>query len=478
MKKNNEIKRINKISRKEFLGRVALGIGGVVFNSMWLPAFGFSDESVSNISGSKPNILIIVADDLGWRDVGYHGSEIKTPTLDKLAKENVQLNQFYVCPTCSPTRAALLTGKFPSRFGILNPIGGKSTQALPKDVINIAKLLKQVGYATALIGKWHLGLTLETGPNHYGFDYTYGYLHGQIDQYKHVYKNGEKTWHRNGVFIDEKGHATDLITYEAIKYITEVRDKSKPFFLEVTFSVPHFPLQEEDKWVEPYKETIKNDSRRMFAASVTHMDYSIKCLLEILKKEDLEKNTIVFFISDNGAQENWYPTPREYNGEHRPNDVLGDNRPLRDWKTSLYEGGIRVPAIVRWPGKLTPCKVDEVISVTDILPTVAYLAGAKITREMHLDGKNVWSAIAEGGSTGKREIYGRTKNQIALRYGDWKLVHNGKTPDKGTDELYNIKDDPYEKNNVAKDHPDIVKSLLYRIRKISESDVIVDYPDA
>lgn len=475
----SEIKNEKKsLSRREFLSRSALGLGGAVAGSVWLPSFSHATQRKSVKDKSKPNIIIMVADDQGWRDVGYHGSEIKTPTLDKLANENVQLNQFYVCPTCSPTRASLLTGKYPSRYGILGPIGGKSTQALPTEAMNIAKILKSAGYATALTGKWHLGLTLETGPNHYGFDYTYGYLHGQVDQFTHVYKNGDRTWHRNGKFVDEEGHATDLITNEAIKYISEIRDKNKPFFLEVTFSVPHYPLQEEDKWVEPYKKSIKNDSRRMFAASVAHLDYSVNRILETLEKEQLDKDTIIFFLSDNGGQENWLKPGKDYNGEHGPYDVLGDNRPLRDYKTSLYEGGIKVPSIVRWPGKLKAHIVDEVISVTDILPTVAYLAGVSLEHDLKLDGKNVWAAIAEGGSTGKREIYGRTKNQISLRYGEWKIIHDGGTPDEGNDELYNLKSDPYEKNNVAVKHPDIVKSLLERVKKISETDVIVDFPDA
>lgn len=474
-----EKKKANKgLSRREFLSRSALGIGGAVASSVWIPALTHAAQKISAGEKSKPNILIMVADDQGWRDVGFHGSEIKTPTLDKLADENVQLNEFYVCPTCSPTRASLLTGKYPSRYGILGPIGGKSTQALPTDAMNLPKALKKAGYSTALTGKWHLGLTLETGPNHYGFDYTYGYLHGQVDQFTHVYKNGDRTWHRNGKFVDEKGHATDLITNEAIKYITDIRDKSKPFFLEVTFSVPHYPLQEEEKWIAPYKDTIKNDSRRIFAASVAHLDYSVGKILETLKKENLEKDTIVFFLSDNGGQQNWLKPGKDYNGEHGPYDVLGDNRPLRDYKNSLYEGGIRVPSIVRWPGKLKANVVDEVISVADILPTVAYLAGVKLDQNLNLDGKNVWTAIAEGGSTGKREIYGRTKNQIALRYDEWKLVHNGGTPDEGKDELYNLKSDPNEKNNVADKHTEIVKSLLERMRKISETDVIVDFPDA
>ena len=437
-----------------------------------------SAKSEFDLPSSKPNIIIIVADDLGWRDIGYNGSEIKTPALDKLANENIKLTNFYVSPTCSPTRAALISGKYPSRFGILGPIGGKSTQSLPRDVINLPTILKSVGYNTALTGKWHLGLSLETGPNNYGFEYTYGFLHGQIDQYKHVYKFGDRTWHRNGKFVDEEGHATDLITNESIKYITEIRDKSKPFFLAVTYSVPHFPLQEEEKWVAPYKETIENDSRRIFAASVAHMDDAIARIINTVQNEGLKENTLILFMSDNGGQENWIPTVKEYNGEHGPNDVLGNNLPLRDWKKALYEGGIRVPAIISYPDQLKQGQLDEVISVTDILPTIAHVVGFDILPDTKLDGKNIWNTLSEGVSEGEREIYGRTKNQIALRKGDWKLIHKGKTPEKGRDELYNLKDDPYEKNNIAKDHPEIVKIMLDRIKVLAESDVIVDYPDA
>ncbi len=467
----------NKLSCIKIFRKIAVIIVGILLGSMWIPGSGCEGSRSDFESNLKPNILIMVADDAGWRDVGYHGSEISTPALDKLSKTGVQLNQFYVCPTCSPTRASLLTGKYPSRFGILGPIGGKSTQALPTDVVNMASLLKKNGYQTALTGKWHLGLSLESGPNHYGFDYTYGYLHGQIDQYKHVYKFGDRTWHRNGEFVDEEGHATDLITNEAVKYLTELRDKSRPFFLQVTYSVPHFPLQEEDKWVEPYKNIIENKSRRMFAASVAHMDHSIEKIMAVIKSEKLEENTLVIFVSDNGGQENWFPKETEYNGEHGPNDVLGDNRPLRDWKKSLYEGGIRVPAIIYWPGKIEHSITNEVISVADLLPTIAALTGSQINSNAELDGKNVWNAIAEGGSIGEREIYGRTKQQIALRYGNWKLVHNGKTPGKGTQELYDLSTDPYEKNDVAEDHPDVVNNLMERIKIIAADDIIIKTPD-
>ncbi|MEJ2195541.1 MAG: sulfatase-like hydrolase/transferase, partial [Ignavibacteriaceae bacterium] len=303
-------------------------------------------ENDYNIS-SKPNFVLFVADDAGWHDVGYHGSEIKTPNIDKLANSGVELNQFYVYPTCSPSRAALLTGKYASRFGIGEPIAMKSEQVLPTNVKTLPEALKQVGYQTALTGKWHLGLSLESGPGHYGFDYTYGYLHGQIDQYTHRYKNGDRTWYRGNEFIDEKGHATDLITNEVINYITKVREKSSPFFIYVAYSVPHYPLQEEDKWIEPYKNINDADSRKLFDASMAHMDFSIGRIIQTLEDEQLLENTIAIFISDNGGQESWYPEKESkiklYDGKFGPYPKLGDNSPLKGYKAELYEGGIRVP---------------------------------------------------------------------------------------------------------------------------------------
>jgi len=406
---------------------------------------------------AQPNILIIVADDAGWKDVGYHDSEIQTPHIDKLIETGVELDQFYVFPTCSPTRASLLTGRYASRFGIAGPITMKSKQALPPDVLTLPELLRQNGYATAITGKWHLGLRPESGPRQYGFEYTYGYLHGQIDQYTHKYKNGDRSWHRNDKLIDEEGHATDLITNEAQKYITQLRDKSNPFFLYVAFSVPHYPVQEEEKWIKPY-ESIENESRRLFAASVAHMDDAIGQLIQTLEDENLRENTLVIFISDNGAQESWSPT-FEYEMRHGPYDRLGDNGDLRDWKVSLYEGGIRVPAVVNWPAQLDPRKEKQMLHINDIYPTVASLAKAKITDELKLDGNNIWQTLKNGKNLKDRVLYLRTDNQIILRIGDWKLVHRVEISKDGKDELYNIAKDPFEKDNVIDAHPKIVEKL-------------------
>jgi arylsulfatase A-like enzyme len=415
-----------------------------------------------------PNILLLVADDAGWHDVGYNDSEIMTPNIDNLAKTGIELDRFYVFPTCSPTRAALLSGRNPSRYGILGPIAMRSKQILPAETVTLPALLQKQGYTTAITGKWHLGLRPENGPLQYGFDYTYGYLHGQIDQYTHKYKNGDRSWHRNDVFIEEEGHATDLITREAVQLIKKMKGKNKPFFLYVPFSVPHYPLQEEEKWIKPY-QFIENKSRRLYAASMTHMDDAIGRLLQTLAEEQLRENTLVIFISDNGAQENWTPE-FEYNGKHGPYDRLGDNRPLRDWKGSLYEGGIRVPAILNWPEKLFPGKVKQMISVTDIYPTIAYLAGIAADPSLKLDGFNAWPAIADGDSLAQRYLYWRTSEQSALIRGKWKLICSSGTADSEDCELYNIESDPEEKNDIAKQHVDIASELQSLLEKEIQKD--------
>jgi arylsulfatase B len=206
--------------------------------SVFLIAIVLAFTACGNPSGHKkketrPNFLVIIADDAGWNDVGYHGSAINTPNIDKLAGEGARLNRFYACPTCSPTRATLLTGKPASRMGILAPISGRSEKTLPDSLETLPQVLKKHGYKTALSGKWHLGLKPETGPEAYGFDFSYGFLHGQIDQYTHHYKNGDRSWHRNGEFIDEEGHSTDLITWDAIQQITRFASEKVPFYLQV-----------------------------------------------------------------------------------------------------------------------------------------------------------------------------------------------------------------------------------------------------
>jgi arylsulfatase B len=414
-----------------------------------------SQNIAAQVRERPPNILILLADDVGWNDVGYHGSEIKTPNVDRLAREGVELHHFYAYATCSPSRAALLTGRNPDRFGLLGPIGKTTHIALPRNVNTLADVLRQSGYVTALIGKWHLGRRPQNRPRQYGFDYSYGQLDGEVDKYEHRYQDGSPSWHRNDHLVEEKGHTDDLITAEAIRFLSKTRDKRKPFFLYVPFGLAHFPHQEEDRWTNPYKITIGNNSRRVFAAATTHMDYNVGRLLTALADERLVENTIVIFFSDNGGGKEKRFNSSDYNGKFPDYDRYGSNEPLRGYKDELYEGGIRVPAIVRWPGKLKPAKVMQVISVNDLYPTLARSAKAQVVEAPTLDGMNVWPFISGELTRAERILYWRTQEQAAVRKGDWKLIRRGKNFADGSlseadgDELFNLALDPYETNNLA-----------------------------
>lgn len=415
------------------------------------------------ITKENPNILIIIADDAGWNDVSYNGSEINTPNIDWLANNGVQLNRFYANPTCSPSRVSLLTGMPASRIGIVAPISGKSKKTLPDSITTLPQVLKKHNYENALFGKWHLGLDISNGPNAFGFDYSYGFLHGQIDQYTHRYKNGDASWYRNDKMIEEEGHTTDLITKEAIEWLTKKRDTTKSFYVQLAHSAPHFPLQEEDKWKEPYLETIKDSSRRDFAAAMSHMDNSIALIIQTLKEQNLEDNTLVIFMSDNGAMENWYPTT-QYNGEHGPNPVLGNNKPLRDWKASNYEGAIRVPAIVYWKNHLDSEKNSNYMSVSDVMPTILSLINSEIPKDV--EGVNVWNSIINSKEELKHDIYVRGHKQESLIHQPYKIIrkrHKDGSP--ANYQLYNIEIDPEEKNNIIDEDLAIANKMKMLLEK-------------
>lgn len=417
-------------------------------------------------SARQPNVLLIVADDLGWRDIGYHDSDTRTPNLDRLARAGVRLERHYVYPTCSPTRCGLLTGRNPSRFNIHAPIAGRDKAALPKDTMTLARALQARGYDTALCGKWHLGLTLAVGPRQYGFDHSYGSLHGQIDQLTHRYKNGDRSWHRDDEFVDEPGHATDLITAEAVKFLTAKR--AKPFFLWVAFSVPHYPLQEDEKWVDPYRKTIANESRRLNAASITHMDDAIGKLIGAIERSGQLTNTLIVFTSDNGGQRN-YASKTDYEGKHGPYPVLGDNRPLRGWKTELYEGGIRVPAFAYWKGTLAPAVVDHTMSYLDWFPTIGRLAGMEVAPAWRLEGRDVWPLLTgKGTPPADPVLYWNTGNARAVVDGNLKLIVP-RAKAKAA-ELFDLAADPAEKRNLAAEKPDVAAALRKKLDTAAKLD--------
>lgn len=411
---------------------------------------------------NKPNIVFIIADDLGWRDIGYQDAEIKTPHLDKLAQSGRRFDQHYVLPTCTPTRVGLMSGLYPSRFGVLSPAYGR---IFGDDTVTLPEALKRKGYATHISGKWHMGSPPECTPLKYGFTASYGYFHGQIDPYTHHYKTGVPSWHRNDRYLTEEGHATDLITREAVRVISDAH--SRPFFLYVAYSVPHFPLKEPEQWTAPYSH-IKDDSRRWFAASVTHMDDGIGQIVKALEETGRRDNTLVVFVSDNGGQRSWH-SKSQYKGRYadKPHKVLGDNRPLRGWKGDCYEGGIRVPALVNWPGRLTPGVIKPPVHIVDWLPTLCGLAGARRSGGPPLDGRDIWPVIRGERRPPPRTLYWKTPKASAIRVGGWKLIVNNKN---NRAELFNLRDDPLEKRDLAGEAPDKLAALKKAMAQVAARD--------
>jgi arylsulfatase A-like enzyme len=402
----------------------------------------------------KPNIVLILADDLGYGDVGYYGSSYKTPQLDALANVGVRLDCHYVFPACSPTRAALLTGRYASRFGCTSP---QNKRVLPFDTVTLASALKSAGYHTALTGKWHLGSRPEWGPNKFGFDHGYGLLAGSCGPYDHRYKTGPytKTWHRNGSFFEEEGHVTDLITREAVRVIKTKRER--PFFLYVPFTAVHLPIDEPQKWLDANKN-IPDFGERLRAADATHLDDCIRQIVEALEQQNLRENTLLIFLSDNGAHG---PIPNNepgYPAKYPAVQTGGSNAPFRGGKWSLYEGGIRTPAIVSWPGRLQPGKIDAPLHVTDWMPTLCALAGYKPEKDLKWDGRDIWPMLTgQVAAPETRTLYwlGPGRESSAVRQGDWKLVVS-----KGdNEELFNLADDPGEKKNLAAQLPNRVAEL-------------------
>jgi len=414
----------------------------------------------------RPNILLIVSDDQGWADVGYHGSPIKTPHIDRLAREGLVLDQHYVAPMCTPTRAALLTGRYWSRFGCTTP---KNERVLPWKTWTLARALKQAGYTTHITGKWHLGSKTEWGPKKFGFDFSHGSLAGGVNPINHLYKRGpfSKTWHRNDRLIDEEGHVTDLIGAEAVKFIEAKH--AKPFFIYVPFTAVHTPFDEPQTWLDGASH-IEPD-RQQYAACTQHMDAMIGKMVEALDRTGQRGNTLIIFFSDNGGtngdDSNQYPDTKV------KGKICGLNTPLRGWKTLVYEGGIRVPAFVHWPKMLKPGKVSTPLHVIDWMPTICALLEIPQPEGVKWDGVNVWPTLKgeEDPAVANRELYwqGVSKKSAALRQGKWKLVvHRRKGQDQV--ELFDLSVDPNEKRNLAAEQAPRVAAMLKALAAQGERD--------
>jgi arylsulfatase A-like enzyme len=415
---------------------------------------------------NKPNIVYIVADDLGWRDVGFNGAtDIKTPNLDKLAETGARLEQFYAQPMCTPTRAALLTGRYPNRYGLQTiVIPSVSTYGLSTDEWLLPQALKEAGYQSAIIGKWHLGHgDRKYWPKQRGFDYQYGPLIGELDYFTHE-EHGVLDWYRDNKLVKEDGYTTTLLGNDAVKYINE-RNATVPFFLYLAFNAPHTPYQALKEYIDRYKN-IEDPTRRIYAGMVTCLDDQIGRVVDALDKRKLRDNTLIIFQSDNGGTCNAMFTG--VMADVSKIKIPCDNGPYREGKGTLYEGGTRVCALVNWPGHVPAgITVNEMIHVVDMYPTLVKLAGASTTKCKPLDGLDIWGTISEGKPSPRTEIvYNVEPFRAAIREGDWKLIWRPLLP--SLVELHNIAQDPSEKNNFAAEHPDKVAELQKRIEELAK----------
>jgi arylsulfatase A-like enzyme len=423
---------------------------------------------------AKPNIILILADDLGWRDVGFNDSEIQTPHLDGLAEKGRQLTHFYAHPTCSPTRASLMTGQSALRLGVTLPFSKLNPTGLPIDRTLLPQFLQQHGYQTALAGKWHLGPRNKAYlPNARGFESFYGHVTGGVGYWDHVH-GGHYDWQRDGVTSRDEGYATHLVTDEALR-VLRTRDKSKPLFLYLAYGAPHLPNEAPADALAQYRH-IGSEKRRTHAAMVSEMDAGIGRVLKELAAQGMSDDTLIMFMSDNGGltQDRILP-PIAYHlldgmervfGTPLPIRVLefirvnvhdgaADNGQLRGGKGSVLEGGIRVPALIHWPSQLKAGVYDERMHVTDVLPTIMQAVTGSADVGQLVDGQSRWPSLALGAPMGPSPFVAVGADGKALFRGRWKLIERA----SGEVELYDIADDPLEERNLAPAKPEITAQL-------------------
>ena len=455
-------------------------------------------DRVVSAAEPTPNILFLVADDLGWSDVGWHGGFGKTPNLDRLAREGLELDQHYVQPVCTPTRTALMSGRYPGRFGP-HALSPSNLRAMPLGTVTLATALKSVGYETYQVGKWHLGARPEWGPNQFGFTHGYGTLTGAADPWTHKYRKGpyEDTWHRDGKFFDEEGNATELVATEVVRRIEE---KKAPWFIYVGFHAVHTPVDAPDEYkrlydgVKFHDDPEKQDSRLRLAAMVSQLDAKIGQFVAALERTGQRERTLIVFTSDNGGIES---LKNAYVGKVGDSPLNSENDPLRGQKATLFEGGVRVCALANWPGVLKPRKHVTPMHAVDWFPTIASLVGYRSKADLKWDGVDQWAALtassgdatSASGATNKRDnaeasrlvertgggdgtnlrsIYIASSGGHMLRRGDWKLIVNkgGKTM------LFNLARDPFEKTDLVKEEPARVAEL----RQLLEAQQALDAP--
>ena len=424
--------------------------------------------SIAAADATQPNIVYLLVDDLGREDCGFMGGEeISTPHIDKLAAAGARLDAFYVQPLCSPTRAALLTGRYPMRHGLqVGVVKPWARYGLPLDERTLADDLQSEGYATGIFGKWHLGhFAPEYLPMRRGFTRQYGHYNGALDYFTHE-REGGLDWHADDKALREEGYSTALVGQHAAQFVLDNAGK-KPFFLYVPFNAVHSPYQPPKGGVDAYPN-LKGD-RQNYAAMLTATDDAIGAIVAAVDKAGLRDNTLFVFSSDNGG-----PDPGR----------ITDNGDYRGGKGGLYEGGVRVAAFATWDGHLPAgSTVSEPTHVVDWRPTLQRLSGASASGDLPMDGLDIWPTLTAGAKSPHDVILLNTTPEVgAIRAGDWKLIVTQHPPGgKGkrearrrrnaTVELFDLRNDPFEKNDLAQQQPDKVRELRQALAKFADEAV-------
>jgi arylsulfatase A-like enzyme len=412
----------------------------------WLAAWPAAGQQPA--TATQPNVVLIVTDDLGYGDLGSYGApDVKTPNLDRLAREGVRLTDFYANgATCTPTRAALISGRYQQRFELERPLGTGVDTGLPADGRSLPQLLKNNGYATGLVGKWHLGERPQFGPNAHGFDYFFGFKSGFIDYYQHTGGDGMHDLFENEVPAHVDGYMTDLITQRSVRFIEQ--HARQRFFLEVAYNAPHWPYQLPDQrstarddavHLQPYDPD--SGTRQDYVAMLERADQGIGAILALLDKTGLTENTLVIFTNDNGGE--W----------------LSRNAPLFHRKWTLWEGGIRVPAILRWPGRLPAGQVSRQVGITvDLTASILAATNTPVPAAARPDGINLLPILAGRSPAVERTLFWRTyyanRRQRAVRSGDWKLLIDGESA-----MVFDLRNDLGERNDLARERQDVARRL-------------------
>jgi arylsulfatase A len=416
---------------------------------------GCSSVGKADVSAGQPNFIVIMTDDMGYGDLGCYGSDfIRTPHIDRLAVGGMRFTDYHSnCPVCSPTRAALLTGRYQQRSGIEGVVFTKPPyreRGLPPAEITFAEALKTVGYSTGLIGKWHLGYKEQFNPTQQGFDYFRGFVSGNIDYASHYDNTEVHDWWENLEEVPEDGYLTDLVNQHAVEFIEKNREA--PFCLYVAHGSPHSPIQGRQDKPERGPEAVRSgksadELTATYAEMIGVVDEGVGQILAALRMHDLENSTFVFFCSDNGPAK------------------VGSAGELSGRKGTLWEGGHRVPAIAYWPGRIKAGTItNETAMGMDLFPTMAAVAGVETATLSRFDGVDLRGVLFDEEKLAERSLYWSYNESSCIRRGPWKLLVNARAPGqkinkKRPPKLFNLDDDLRERRDLSKARPDLFEAL-------------------